>query len=90
MDEQVLNLSGSLQVIRRYLRLVSALTLLGLAVALAYVVLVPAMASAQSIILLPPSSTDASGQPTRDVATEVEIATSQPVLEPAARRWASS
>ncbi|GEM_PF-1082459 len=84
MDEQVLNLSDSLQIIRRYLRLVLALTLLGLAVVLAYVALVPSMSSAQSIVLLPPSSTDSSGQPTRDVATEVEIAMSEPVLEPAA------
>jgi capsular polysaccharide biosynthesis protein len=86
VDEQVLNLSDSLQIIRRYLRLILALTLLGLAVTLAYVALVPAMPSAQSIVLLPPSSADASGQPTRDVATEVEIATSQPVLESAARK----
>ena len=44
------------------------------------------MPSAQSIVLLPPSSTDSSGQPTRDVATEIEIAMSQPVLEPAAQK----
>ena len=62
------------------------MTLLGLVVALAYVVLAPPMPSAQSIVLLPPSSTDSSGVPTRDVATEIEIAVSQPVLEPAAQK----
>jgi capsular polysaccharide biosynthesis protein len=85
VDEQVLNLRDSLQIIWRYLRLVLALTLLGLVVMLAYVVLVPVMPSAQSIVLLPLSSSDSSGQPTRDVATEVEIAMSEPVLDPAAR-----
>ena len=85
MDEQVLKLRDLLGIIRRHLPLFLVLTLAGLAIGLAYAVVRPPMPAASSIVLLPPSSTTASGQPTVDVATEIEIAESEPVLDVAAR-----
>jgi len=86
MDEQVLNLRESLHIIRRYPWLLVALALVGLLGGLAYTLVSPAMDSATALVELPPSPLQpGSDVPTRDIATEVAIATTQGVLDPAAR-----
>jgi len=83
MDDQVISLRASYRVIRRYPRLLLVSVLIGFLVGLGYAVVVRPMSSAQSLVLMPASALDSNGLPTRDVKTDIAIAMSPRVLDPA-------
>jgi capsular polysaccharide biosynthesis protein len=56
---------------------------MGICGGVAYGVVRPAMLTAVSMVLLPPSQTTSAGTPLRDTGTQVAIATSEPVLDQA-------
>lgn len=85
MDEQVLSLRDSVRVVMRCRRILAALGAVGLLLGIIYAVAVPALVSAKTEVLLPPAPLSSSGTPTRDVNTEVDIATSPGILNPAAK-----
>lgn len=86
MDEQILSFKESLRVVLRYRRVAAVVALVGLLLGLAYAVSQPALASAKSEVLLPPSAgNSSSGVPTQGIATDVEIATTPAILNPAAK-----
>ena len=87
MDEQILSLKESLRVVLRYGRVAAVIALVGLLLGIAYGVSQPALASAKSEVLLPASAgNSSSGVPTQGIATEVEIAMSPGILNPAAKK----
>jgi capsular polysaccharide biosynthesis protein len=87
VDEQILSLKESLRVVLRYRRVAAVIALVGLLLGLAYAVSQPALASAKSEVLLPASAgNSSSGVPTQGIATEVEIAMSPGILNPAAKK----
>lgn len=87
MDEQILSLKESLRVVLRYRRVAAVIALIGLLLGIAYGVSQPALASAKSEVLLPASAgNSSSGVPTQGIATEVEIAMSPGILNPAAKK----
>lgn len=85
MSEQPLDLRASVRAIWWRRRLLGALAGIGLVGGLAYGVIRPPLPSAVALVLLPPTSLNSSGAPTRDVNTEILIATSNPVLVPAGK-----
>lgn len=83
MAEQSVDLRSALSIWRRRRRTLLAAALLGAAVGVGSVLLWPPMYTSNSLVLLPRAQ-DASGQAiTRDVKTEIQIATSDAVLGPA-------
>jgi capsular polysaccharide biosynthesis protein len=86
VDEQILSFKESLRVVLRYRRVAAVIALVGLLVGIAYGVSQPALASAKAEVLLPPSAgNSSSGLPTQGIATDVEIATTPGILNPAAK-----
>jgi hypothetical protein len=77
MSQQALDLRRSLQIVRRYKALVGALAAVGLLGGAVYTALHPPQLASQALIVLPPV--------TRDVPTQVVIASSDPVLAAAQR-----
>jgi capsular polysaccharide biosynthesis protein len=75
MSGQALDLRGSAQIVRRYRVLVGAVALLGLLLGVGWAVLHPPVKSSNALIVLPVSS--------HEIATQVVIAGSQPVLSSA-------
>jgi capsular polysaccharide biosynthesis protein len=69
--------------IRRHWRAVVAVTALALVLGAAYASVRPRWNTARSLVLLPPSASTASGEPTRDSDTQVLIATSSRVIDDA-------
>ncbi|HUA94335.1 MAG TPA: Wzz/FepE/Etk N-terminal domain-containing protein [Acidimicrobiales bacterium] len=90
MTEQLLDIRGSLRLIRRHWRTVAVFALVGLLGATAYLVVRPPSYHATSLVLLPGSqSTGTSGStgPSRNgVTTDGKIATSAAVLAPAGKK----
>ena len=90
MTEQLLDVRGSLRLIRRHWRTVAVFGLVGILAACVYQVLRPPTYHATSLVLLPGSqSTGTSGSsgPSRnDITTDGRIATSAAVLAPAGQR----
>jgi capsular polysaccharide biosynthesis protein len=86
VDEQILSFKESLRVVLRYRRVAAVIALVGLLVGIAYGVSQPALTSAKAEVLLPPSAgNSSSGLPTQGIATDVEIATTPAILNPAAK-----
>jgi capsular polysaccharide biosynthesis protein len=89
LTEQLLDVKGSLRVVRRHWRTVAVFALAGVLAAAAYEVLRPPTYHATSLVLLPGSQstgTSASSGPSRNgVTTDGRIATSAAVLAPAGR-----
>lgn len=86
MGEQSVDLRSTLAILRRNRRTLLGAAALGAAAGVCSVVLWPPMYSSSSQVLLPQPTPDASGQTvTRDVATDVQIALSDRVLNPAGR-----
>jgi capsular polysaccharide biosynthesis protein len=85
LSEQPLELKASVRAIWWRRRLVVALAGIGLCGGIAYPVLRPPMPSAVALVLLPPTSLTSAGTPTRDVNTEIVIATSTTVLSAAGK-----
>jgi capsular polysaccharide biosynthesis protein len=77
MSEQALDLRRSMQIVRRHKILVGAFVLLGLVAGVGYGLFNPPMLTGTALVGLPPS--------TRDVSTQVVIASSNPVLAGALR-----
>ena len=77
MSEQALDLRRSLQIVRRHKIIVGIVAVLGLLAGVAYTVLNPPMLTSTALVVLPPS--------THDMATQVVIAGSNPVLAGALR-----
>lgn len=73
MSEQALDLRKSLQIVRRHRVLVGILAVLGIAGGVTYATLEPPMLTSKALVELP--------APTHDVATQVVIANSEPVLK---------
>ena len=72
MSEQPLDLRGSLRMVRRHKILVLVCAALGLLAGVCYTVLRPPMPVSNALVVLPPT--------THNVATQIVIATSDPVL----------
>ena len=85
MTEQPLDLRRLLAVLRRNPVAFLACVLVGVLGGLAISVLAPPPYTARSLVLLPASTLDDNGTPTRDVQTQVRIASSTDVLALAAR-----
>ena len=77
MSQQALDLRRSLQTVRRYRTLVGLVAALGLAAGAVYTVLSPPMLSSKALVVLSPE--------TRDVGTQLVIASSDSVLKRAMR-----
>ena len=82
MTEEVLDLERSIQLLRRYWRVVAAFVVAGLAAAVGYEVVEPPTYQAASLVLLPSPTTPG---PKNNGTTEARIATSAAVLVPAGR-----
>jgi capsular polysaccharide biosynthesis protein len=86
VDEQILSFKESLRVVLRYRRVAAVIALVGLLFGIAYGASQPALTSAKAEVLLPPSAgNSSSGLPTQGIATDVEIATTPAILNPAAK-----
>lgn len=91
MSEKALDLRGSVQTVRRRIRLVSAVTALGFLAGGAYSMLRPPLLTSTALIVLPQSaqsaasaaSSGSNGTPDAYAATEALIVTSTPVLSAA-------
>jgi capsular polysaccharide biosynthesis protein len=88
LTEQLLDVLGSLRLLRRFWRTVAVFALVGLIVAGGYVYTHPPVYSATSLVLLPGAAAAASSETGQtpsgnDVATDGQIATSADVLAPA-------
>lgn len=88
LTEQVLDVKGSLRLIRRSWRLVAVFVLLGIGAGAGYEVLFPAGYQATSLVLLPlgnsaSATSGSSASNVNNVATDGRIATSAAVLIPA-------
>ncbi len=79
-DDQVLTLRGFARDLRRSLRLIVVVGLVGLVGGALYAIAVPALPSASAFVLLPASTTNAEGQPLQDAETDIQIALSLPNL----------
>jgi capsular polysaccharide biosynthesis protein len=90
LTEQLLDVRGSLRLIRRYWRVVAAFALVGVLGASAYLVMDPPTYHATSLVLLPDAqatSTSGTASPSRNgVTTDGRIATSAAVLAPAGKK----
>jgi capsular polysaccharide biosynthesis protein len=75
MSGQSLDLRSSTQIVRRYRVLVGIVALLGLLGGIGYAVLAPPLVTSSALVVLPVS--------TREIATEVVVAHSDPVLSAA-------
>lgn len=84
-EDQALTLRAIVRDVRRSLPIIVVLALVGLVAGIAYAVARPSLPSASSQVLLPASATNAQGQPIQGQDTDVQIALSQAVLEPAGR-----
>jgi len=73
MNQQPMNLRRAVKVTRRYKKLVGAVVLAGLVVGAGYAVIDPPQFSSQALLVIP--------QPSPNIATQVLIAGSAPVLE---------
>jgi len=83
VSDQDLDLRASLGAIRRRRVLIGSIGLIGLAAGLGYGVAKPTMPAAITLVLLPTAANQPQGTPTADVATQVAIATSSPILDEA-------
>lgn len=91
MSEKALDLRGSVRIVRRHMRLVSAVTALGLLAGVAYSVLRPPLLTSTALIVLPQSSSaatnaaasSANGTSSSYLATQAVIVQSTPVLSAA-------
>jgi capsular polysaccharide biosynthesis protein len=77
MSQETLDLRRSLQIVRRHRIAVGVAAVLGLLAGAAFTVLNPPMLTSSALVVLPPSN--------HDVATQVVIASSDPVLSGALR-----
>jgi capsular polysaccharide biosynthesis protein len=88
MSEHALDLRGSFQIVRRHRKLFGVIVALGILIGAAYAVLKPPMLSSTALIVLPQAqaqngqaATSSNGVTTGpDIATQVVIASSVPVL----------
>ncbi len=78
--EPQLDLRSTWSLISFRRRWVALLATVGLLSALGYAALRPAQPTAEALVLLPPTASSTTNQPTRSVATQAAIATSTPVL----------
>lgn len=85
MTEQPLDFRRLVAVLRRNSVAFLACVCVAVLAAVVFSVLAPPPFTARSLVLLPGSSIDANGAPTRDVQTQVRIASSTDVLNLAAR-----
>ena len=82
MSEQALDLRRSLQIVRRHKTMVGIFAAIGLLAGAGYTALNPPTLASTALVVLPPS--------THDMATQVIVADSAPVLEGALRSFDSS
>ena len=85
MSQQALDLRRSLQLVRRYRNIVGFAAALGLVAGAVYTALHPPMLATKALVALPPTVVGIAGPPARDLASQVVIATSDPVLAKAMR-----
>jgi capsular polysaccharide biosynthesis protein len=85
VTEQPLDLRGLAAAVWRQRRAALACIVVALVGAVGFTVVAPPLYTARALVLLPASSLDANGAPTRDVQTQVRIASSSNVLGLAAR-----
>jgi capsular polysaccharide biosynthesis protein len=84
MTEQPLDLRRVARALQRGLRTIGVCLAVGIATAALFTVYRPPLYHATALVLLPTSAVDSSGQPTRDIKTEVQVAASGDVLTIAA------
>lgn len=83
MTEQVLDVKGSLRLLRRFWRVVAVFVVAGAAAAATYDVVAVPRFRATSLVLLPAQPSSPTSPAQRSVTTEAKIATSAAVLVPA-------
>ena len=84
MTEQPLDLRRVARALQRGLRTIGVCLAVGIATAALFTVYRPPLYHATALVLLPTSAVDSSGQPTRNINTEVQVAASGDVLTIAA------
>jgi capsular polysaccharide biosynthesis protein len=85
MAEQSVDLRSSLAVLRRHRLVLVVAAVIGVAAGLSFVLLRPPLYSSTSQVLLPPLKSTDGQTPVRDPATEIRIATSDGVFDPAGK-----
>lgn len=83
MAEQSVDLRSTLSILRRHRLVLALAAVLGIAAGLVFVVVRPPLYSSTTQVLLPPVKSTDGLPPSRDVKTEIRIATSDGVLGPA-------
>ena len=86
LDEAPLDLATVIRAVARRWLMVVALTSIGIVAGAGLGILSDATYRAQALVLLPPAGADSRGNPARDIATEVRLATGDDVLDDAGRR----
>jgi len=81
VEEQVLNAREWFNALLRHRAVIVGFAVLGLCIGLAYTLASPGLYTSKSLVLLPPSSLSSSGQPTRDIGTQAQIAMSPGILD---------
>ena len=84
MTEQPLDLRRVVRALLRGIRTVGVCLAAGIVASLLYTVIRPPLYHATALVLLPASAVDSTGQPTRNINTEVQVAASGDVLTIAA------
>jgi capsular polysaccharide biosynthesis protein len=83
VSEQAVDLRSTLSILRRKRRVLVGAAVLGVAAGLCLLLLRPPMYSSSTVVLLPPAREESGETTTREVQTDVEIASSSAVLEEA-------
>ncbi len=86
LDEAPLDLAAVMRAVALRWVIVLALASVGVGAGVAHGLVTDATYRAQAVVLLPPAGADSRGNPVRDVATEVRLATGDDVLGDAGRR----
>ncbi len=85
MSEVPLDARSTVRSISRHWRLLAVCILFGVTAGVLYAALVPRWPTARSQVILAPADAAANGQSTRDMGTEIQIATSSGVLNQAGK-----
>ncbi len=86
MSQHALDLRRSMQLVRRHRNIVGFAAALGLVAGAVYTALYPPMLASEALVALPPTVVGSAGEPARGLASQVVIATIDPVLAKAMRR----
>jgi capsular polysaccharide biosynthesis protein len=81
VEEQALNAREWLSALFRHKFIILTFVLVGVCAGVGYAVAVPGLYTSKALVLLPPSSLNSNGQPTRDIGTQAQIAMSPGIVD---------